>query len=64
MTTDPWVPKPGGDPDVVPSGDPDPIPTEPLPERTQPGEDPGVPPEQPEIEPPHDPQSADTDRAP
>jgi hypothetical protein len=54
MTTTPQEPLP--DPEVVPSADPDPIPTDPLPERGQPGEDPGVPPDQPEIEPPEDPR--------
>ena len=54
MTTTPQEPLP--DPDVVPSGDPDPIPTEPLPEQTSPGEDPGVAPGDPEIEPPQDPR--------
>jgi hypothetical protein len=49
MTTDPYVPRPGEDPDVVPSGDPEPIPTEPLPDRTPPGEEP-------DVNPPHDPE--------
>ena len=53
MTTTPAEPEPT--PEVVPSGDPAPIQTDPLPERTQPGEDPGVPPDQPEIVPSSDP---------
>jgi hypothetical protein len=46
MTSDPYVPNPDEDPDVVPSRDPEPIPTEPLPERTPPGEEPDVNPPQ------------------
>jgi hypothetical protein len=54
MTTTPMEPEP--DPEVVPSGDPSPIETDPVPEHSQPGEDPGVAPDQPDIEPPTDPR--------
>jgi hypothetical protein len=55
MSVNPVDPTPDSEPDVVPSSDPDPIQTEPLPEHTQPGEDPGVAPDHPELEPPEDP---------
>lgn len=56
MSIDPAAPQPDPEPDVVPSGDPAPIPTEPLPEHAQPGEDPGVVPDHPELDPLEDPR--------